>query len=800
MRSVFYVFAGAGLLLLVLVNTSFLLGPTRPVPVFRAAASFLADVAVRSQEAAVEIELEHAQRHADAFSLDSTVAVATPLDFEILGAADADASSPAPATASMQVGTLSRECSSTPDLEHRASLRMVGGGRCVAGRPLCAALRRALGLVPSLSTQQRSRPTVVLTTFVGGQERMLGTLSASAAALRLPFVALALDAAGAAVALSPVAIVDLSRADALPSTSYIPGEARDTGAPPSSLGSGPLVAKWRAVAALLASGVTVLYLDVDGVLGADPFEFSFGDSDFEVLSEAWEAESARGFVMGSDDPSMGWSRYCETMAIGLLSPALFLAQPTFEAVAVARRMARLAHSWAAPAPGTAWEPGHENGHENGQTGQSGFHESEAFSFELLAPAHDQVSRVGASVRAFTTNCWLNARSALALLSSQRTTAAAATRYAALLPGRNAGGAERQAAAAGSFYRGEALGSSWSEGGANEKLEPRWKLERTLIDPMMRRQWQFEPTKSLVLKTKCAKLQPDVRRDTRPLNWVAPPDSAKWPVNCGASDNSRALCEVVKKVAVDRAVMAAVSNGNILHMLGQFVDIVKQVGVPNFLVVALDDRTKTFLDKKGCANYRRTLVARGGGTDNHATSSLKFSILHEMLSVGVSVLLSDVDIVITQNPFLALYRDTDVEGMTDGWDDATAYGHALSTAVPGSSTGPLRSFRLVARNSGLFYVAATLNSRRLMRILAERVAAENVWDQSAYNQEIFRLAHGSSVSPGVSVRTMNYMCFLNTKFLFKHMRRDKVRAFAYMYGYIFRSMYGYKSIYIELYQG
>jgi hypothetical protein len=207
------------------------------------------------------------------------------------------------------------------------------------------------------------------------------------------------------------------------------------------------------------------------------------------------------------------------------------------------------------------------------------------------------------------------------------------------------------------------------------------------------------------------------------------------VHCDDDDNSRALCEVLRRVAVDRAVMAAVSNQNILPMLSQFVDIVKQVatpttqllksfllsptpytpspsqpqaerlrpgkrrpcrhsrarrrtrmplvraalvipcrsrrastsaaaphqvGVPNFLVVALDDRTKSFLDGKGVASYRRSLVARGGGTDNHATSSLKFQILAEMLRVGVSVLLSDVDIVFTQNPFVALYRDTDVE--------------------------------------------------------------------------------------------------------------------------------------------
>ena len=35
-------------------------------------------------------------------------------------------------------------------------------------------------------------------------------------------------------------------------------------------------------------------------------------------------------------------------------------------------------------------------------------------------------------------------------------------------------------------------------------------------------------------------------------------------------------------------------------------------------------------------------------------------------VQVSVLLTDVDVVLTRDPFPALYRDSDVEGMTDGW--------------------------------------------------------------------------------------------------------------------------------------
>ena len=96
--------------------------------------------------------------------------------------------------------------------------------------------------------------------------------------------------------------------------------------------------------------------------------------------------------------------------------------------------------------------------------------------------------------------------------------------------------------------------------------------------------------------------------------------------------------------------------------------VKRAKIPNFLVVALDEATARFLKGRNTAHYLRKLRSASGSTDNHATSGLKFQILHELLSVGVSVLLSDVDIVVTSNPFLALYRDTDVEGMSDGWED------------------------------------------------------------------------------------------------------------------------------------
>lgn len=74
--------------------------------------------------------------------------------------------------------------------------------------------------------------------------------------------------------------------------------------------------------------------------------------------------------------------------------------------------------------------------------------------------------------------------------------------------------------------------------------------------------------------------------------------------------------------------------------------------------------------------------RGVGT-NHAVSGLKFKILQRFLELGYSVLLSDVDVITLQNPFQHLFRDSDVESMSDGWDNATAYGAPLWAAQAGS---------------------------------------------------------------------------------------------------------------------
>ena len=81
-----------------------------------------------------------------------------------------------------------------------------------------------------------------------------------------------------------------------------------------------------------------------------------------------------------------------------------------------------------------------------------------------------------------------------------------------------------------------------------------------------------------------------------------------------------------------------------------------------------------------------------------------------------MLLSDVDVVYMRNPFQMspafLHRDSDVEAMTDGWSDETAYGWHMSLlappaseddgpayALPAAAPPPRRMMRFWARNPG-----------------------------------------------------------------------------------------------------
>eukprot|EP01026_Neomeris_dumetosa_P070884 TRINITY_DN711_c0_g1_i6.p1 TRINITY_DN711_c0_g1~~TRINITY_DN711_c0_g1_i6.p1 ORF type:complete len:385 (-),score=39.05 TRINITY_DN711_c0_g1_i6:233-1357(-) len=237
-----------------------------------------------------------------------------------------------------------------------------------------------------------------------------------------------------------------------------------------------------------------------------------------------------------------------------------------------------------------------------------------------------------------------------------------------------------------------------------------------------------------------------------------------------------LLDILQKVAPDFEVLVAISNYNLVKwggMLNVFIETIQRVGIKNYIIVAIDKELYEFLLKKGVNVWYKDVTISESQKDtgsNHAVSALKFGILKYFLQCGYSVLLSDVDVAVIQNPFYFLYRDRDVEGMTDGFDDRTAYGFIDGFDDP--TMGWARFAQAVKHfnlNSGLFYLRANERTVELMQRLETRLSKEKYWDQTAFNEEIFFLSHGEYRSPDVSVRVMDYTRFMNSKVLFKDVR-------------------------------
>ncbi|KAJ4962490.1 hypothetical protein NE237_022429 [Protea cynaroides] len=237
-----------------------------------------------------------------------------------------------------------------------------------------------------------------------------------------------------------------------------------------------------------------------------------------------------------------------------------------------------------------------------------------------------------------------------------------------------------------------------------------------------------------------------------------------------------LAKILEKVAVQRELIVALANSNVKDMLEVWFTNIKRVGLPNYLVVALDDEIAHFCNSKDVPVYKRDpdegidSVAKTGG--NHAVSGLKFRILREFLQLGYSVLLSDVDIVYLQNPFNHLYRDSDVESMTDGHDNMTAYGYDDVLDEPAMGWARYEhTMRIWVYNSGFFYIRPTIPSIELLDRVADRLSREKAWDQAVFNEELSFPSHPGYDGLHASRRTMDFYLFMNSKVLFKTLRKD-----------------------------
>ncbi|XAR61788.1 hypothetical protein NMG60_11016305 [Bertholletia excelsa] len=238
-----------------------------------------------------------------------------------------------------------------------------------------------------------------------------------------------------------------------------------------------------------------------------------------------------------------------------------------------------------------------------------------------------------------------------------------------------------------------------------------------------------------------------------------------------------LAKILEEVAVRRELIVALANSNVQAMLEVWFTSIKKAGISNYLVVALDDGIFDLCKSNNVPVYKRDpdqgidKVGKEGG--NHAVSGLKFRILREFLQLGYSVLLSDVDIVYLQNPFDHLYRDSDVESMTDGHNNMTAYGYNDVFDEP--TMGWARyahTMRIWVYNSGFFYIRPTIPSIELLDRVADRLSHPPYpWDQAVFNEELYFPSHPGYVGLHASKRTMDFYLFMNSKVLFKTVRKD-----------------------------
>ncbi|KNA16775.1 hypothetical protein SOVF_086110 [Spinacia oleracea] len=237
-----------------------------------------------------------------------------------------------------------------------------------------------------------------------------------------------------------------------------------------------------------------------------------------------------------------------------------------------------------------------------------------------------------------------------------------------------------------------------------------------------------------------------------------------------------LAKILEEVAVRKELVVVLANANVQEMLEVQVSTVKKAGIPNYLVVALDDEIEGYCKSNGVAVYKRDPdegvdeIGRSGG--NHAVSGLKFRILREFLQLGYSILLSDVDIIYLRNPFDHLYRDSDVESMTDGHNNATAYGYNDVFDEPAMGWARYaHTMRIWVFNSGFFYIRPTVPSIELLDRVADRLSKEKAWDQAVFNEVLFYPSHTGYQGLHASKRTMDFYAFMNSKVLFKTVRKD-----------------------------
>jgi len=240
-----------------------------------------------------------------------------------------------------------------------------------------------------------------------------------------------------------------------------------------------------------------------------------------------------------------------------------------------------------------------------------------------------------------------------------------------------------------------------------------------------------------------------------------------------------LSSKLQAVAINDELILVISNKNLIgndNMLDSWVRVVQAASIKNYMVAALDDETALYSNAHGYNNFRfKAEQLADKTTSNHGASSQKFNIIAHIINLGYSVLLSDIDVVWLRDPFHGyIFRDVDVESMSDGYDFDTALGHITGQDTPSDGWSRFsQSWTIYSLNSGLFYLRASEKTHHLMNIIHTHLASNKDWDQSIFNKFVQQPLsnHVNTKQLAVTLRIMDLYQFSNSKTLFSLTRHN-----------------------------
>ncbi|KAK9805510.1 hypothetical protein WJX72_002163 [[Myrmecia] bisecta] len=245
-------------------------------------------------------------------------------------------------------------------------------------------------------------------------------------------------------------------------------------------------------------------------------------------------------------------------------------------------------------------------------------------------------------------------------------------------------------------------------------------------------------------------------------------------------------EAAAQAAIDNEVMITVADNGVCvgveSQLAMFVETVQAANVSNVLVLALDKQAYDFCAQHNLPAVLVPLEARTlhgslldllvpdsvkGRKHNEVLGSQKFLLARRIVERGYHVFLVDTDIVVIQNPFPFLVRDTDIECMSDGWTPETEHGAFYTEGDEGWF--PHGRYSFVSLNTGTVYLRATNRTSRVLELVCQRLTTENVWDQHVFTEAVLKPSYKDYNGTGATLRILDEHKFANSKFLYKTLR-------------------------------